>query len=474
MDFSSQLANLQRSATAAAAREDGQSRRERSDSNGHSYYGRPGRDRGGGRRRHNNNNYYHHNKRHRPSPPGPFRNPKWNAIKHAIDSLPPYRPELFNKEERSASQQFHLCLLAITIDKLHFEEIWKTWARNQQESFSNLTISLIGHAKDPSCTEISPWFLSHLLVNPPRMGRGNQYAPPTYHSRRPQWGSIDITRAMLDLCHECLKIGNPAEREEADERFCVNRYVVVHPEAKDSSTGKKVTLPPVDAVLFISETCVPIANLTPDLLFEGKSIINYRDTPNNGFSRQLQFDKIHSLVSDKKRKADQWMWLCRSHLLSIMNDLPYNFWECFQDCNASDELFFPTAMAVLGILPTCNSSNPSGDGERKDDTGNEVVSDDAPNSDAAKTDPVSDEGTNSNDNFGKTEQVLKQRITYADWSMSAKNPATFSTKNDLRTIMELAQTEGFLVARKFTPDLKTEDWREVVMSNDHFEESSNS
>mmetsp|Transcript_11921 Transcript_11921/g.18353 ORF Transcript_11921/g.18353 Transcript_11921/m.18353 type:complete len:468 (-) Transcript_11921:2010-3413(-) len=463
MDFSSQLANLQRSATAAVAREEGQSRRPRSDSNELSYYGRPGRDRGGGRRRHNHNNNYHNNKRHRSfGPPGPFRNPKWNAIKHAIDSLPPYPPAAV-KEGSNASQQFHLCLLAITIDKLHFEEIWKIWARHQQDQYSNLTISLIGHAKDPSCAELSPWFLSHLLVDPPRMGRGNQYAPPTYHSRRPQWGSIEITRAMLDLCHESLKIGNPVEREEADERFCINRYVMVDPEPAGEITGQKVTLPPVDAVLFISETCVPIANLTPDLLFGGKSIVNYRDTPNNGFSRQLQFDKIHSLVGNKKRKADQWMWLCRPHLLSIINDLPYNFWECFQDCNASDELFFPTSMAALGILPTDESNEPSTDGANKNSTKQETSGNDSPTCEASNT--ITATSDNNTENIRSDEQVLKRPITYADWSMSAKNPATFSTKKELQTIMELAQTEGFLVARKFTPDLTLEEWTEIVINH---------
>jgi hypothetical protein len=214
---------------------------------------------------------------------------------------------------------------------------------------------------------------------------------------------------MIDLAQESLKIGDK-KADIPDERFSAKRYFFVRPDAEGQDP-----FPPVDKVLFISETCLPIASLSPDMLKMPCSIVNARDTPNNGFSRQLQFEKMHSLLP-RKFKADQWMMLSRRHLAVILRELPYNFWECFLDCKASDELYFPTAMSVLGIL---------------------------------------DEGA---------EEVSKQRITYSDWSMGAKNPVTFDKADELRRIVQEAQKEGCLVARKFV-GITLDEWRDVVVSS---------
>ena len=87
---------------------------------------------------------------------------------------------------------------------------------------------------------------------------------------------------MLDLCHESLKIGNTAanNKEERDDRFSTNRCAMAQPLTEDQMKTKEVVLPPVDAILFISETCLPVANLTSDFpLKRNKSIVNYRDAP---------------------------------------------------------------------------------------------------------------------------------------------------------------------------------------------------
>eukprot|EP00548_Thalassiothrix_antarctica_P009266 CAMPEP_0194157040 /NCGR_PEP_ID=MMETSP0152-20130528/70481_1 /TAXON_ID=1049557 /ORGANISM="Thalassiothrix antarctica, Strain L6-D1" /LENGTH=593 /DNA_ID=CAMNT_0038865157 /DNA_START=287 /DNA_END=2065 /DNA_ORIENTATION=- len=577
MDFSSQLANLQRTVAAAASRkttkEDSSPRgNNNNDNSGHdySYYGRPNDNgRGGvgnnsnnqnqsnhnsnnrGRRRHynnNNNNYCNNNnKRHRPNhhgPPGPYRSVKWNTLKNAIDTLPSYEelsssslptrttkttaaitantPETSNSSKFKTAatttnlpssinnKTFHLCLLAITIDDLLLEEIWKEWAdyqcRTIYENYQiSLSISLIGHAKNPSVVK-SAWYQSHLLVNSPRMGRGNTYAPPTYHTRHPAWGSIDITRAMLDLCHEAMQIGAPEPKDpniERDPRFSANRYLLVqhrqqqqeqcssstkekdndHSNSDDKETEQTTTssttnkLPPIDSVVFISETCLPVSNLTLDLLLiagRRKSIVNYRFTPNNGFSRQLQFDKIHSAIPTHKRvKADQWMWLCRSHLQHILNTLPHNLWECFLDCNASDELYFPTALSVLGILANPNApatdenkdtitdysqqqhvtSTPEAGSKNENTIKNqkEQVSTDAAVV-VETTKSLYDKTQNSSSVIlPKNKEVSKRRITYCDWSMNAKNPASFDVYDtkELKKVFQLAKQEKCLLARKF-------------------------
>lgn len=424
MDFSSQLASLQKTANDALKgstnnnkndRDVSNQSRSRSPPRSHNRYGEskrprdhrqrpptnhPGRDNGP----HFNNNYrgesrnndgrQYETKRRRREEDGPFRHPKWNELKRAVDSLRKYQPPAETKPCT------HLCLLAITINELPFEAVWRDWAARQ-----SITISLICHAKEPHKVQ-SEWLKSRLLVEPPRMGRGNDFAPPIYRTRRPQWGSIEITLAMLDLCNESLKIGMDAYRSK-DPRFSTNRYGF-QPEST-STAG----LPQVDKILFISETCLPIDSLTDELLASPCSIVNSRDTPNNGFSRQLQFDKIHSLVP-LKFKADQWMMLSRPHLQCIMSELPPNFWECFRDCNASDEMYFPTSLALLGI-------------------GIE---------------------------HGEQPQLVTRRITYSDWSTGPRNPATFEAK-DLKRVVEEARKEGCLAARKFV-GITLEEWKAVV------------
>jgi hypothetical protein len=410
MDFASQLANLQKTASAAQSRgnnnRDDQNRSRspprqnnrdnrpppdhRTDHRRHQGSNNAARDNGrydNSRDNHSSYGRQPDQKRQRRELDGPYRSAKWNNLKRAVDTLPKYRPPT------EIQPCTHMCLLAITINDLPLEAIWRDWAERQ-----SITISLICHAKEPNKVQ-SEWLKSRLLVEPPRSGRGNDFAPPTYHTRYPQWGSIEITRAMLDLCDESLKVGTDADMK--DFRFSTNRYGF-----EETATA----LPKVDKVLFISETCLPIASLTDELLASPISVVNSRDTPNNGFSRQLQFEKIHSLVP-LKLKADQWMMLSRPHLQFVMTMIPHTLWECFRDCNASDELYFPTALALLGI--------------------------------------VDDES-----------QLVKRRITYADWSMGPKNPATFETK-DLKKVVEEARKEGCLVARKFI-GIDLEEWKAVV------------
>ena len=46
------------------------------------------------------------------------------------------------------------------------------------------------------------------------------------------------------------------------------------------------------------------------------------------------------------------------------------------------------------------------------------------------------------------EYIRRRRMTYADWSVSAKNPASF-TSREWKEVVEKARKEGCLFARKF-------------------------
>jgi hypothetical protein len=107
MDFSSQLANLQKTAATADRRggdrhssQQGQAKRPR-------------------RRRH----YFNE-----------------TAMKKALATLPHYRPR------ESPNTHRHIALLFITIDDLPYEHIWKEWMSSQDD---DIHVSVVCHAKFP-------------------------------------------------------------------------------------------------------------------------------------------------------------------------------------------------------------------------------------------------------------------------------------------------------------------------------------
>ena len=92
-------------------------------------------------------------------------------------------------------------------------------------------------------------------------------------------------------------------------------------------------------------------------------------------------------------------------------------------------MYFPTALAILGIL----ASNDGND--------------------------------NNNSNAVQTEtggECRKQRVTYANWSMSAKKPASFHS-NELKKVTELARKQGCLIARKFSERVEIRNWKAIVL-----------
>ncbi|KAL3911472.1 MAG: hypothetical protein SGARI_001632 [Bacillariaceae sp.] len=154
----------------------------------------------------------------------------------------------------------HIALLAITIDDMPYEHLWKGWcdtltktiAKDQDDYF----ISIVCHAKYPRNVK-SEWLRQRLISHPPKRGRGNSFEDPTFLTRVPAWGSVEITRAMLDVLQDGLKIGNCTQ---ADKRFSANRYVVRTPQSFDQDADDSAAkIPPVDHFLFVSETCVPVA-----------------------------------------------------------------------------------------------------------------------------------------------------------------------------------------------------------------------
>lgn len=383
----------------------------------------------------------------------------------------------------------HIALLFLTIDDLPHEHIWKEWIKGPSSdaksdgSNEGPMISVICHAKYPERIT-SPWLKQRHLI---RFQKGTdekqesdsqQQHPPKLHSRRPEWGSIEITRGMIDLLEEGLRIGGKKETGDVksgdanifDRHTSYRRYVSspsdALPESDDANASPIQSdddIPPVDRFIFLSESCLPVTTLNEvEMALFGpktdksskntddgtaqkknpynKSWINARSTPNNGYSRQLQWDEIRKsdIPSDLVWKADQWIVLNRAHgeaVASMSNNYlnGRSLWYAFRRCRASDEMYFPTALSILGII-----ARPPGVVEVEDERNEKCAGD----------------------------QIRRRKVTYCDWSVSAKNPASFTAK-DLEKVVVKARGEGCLFARKFVPLVSNSQAKDAhAVSND--------
>ena len=440
MDFSKQLASLQRSAQSAAASSSGRGNVGSSGNGG----GRGDRNRKRGRDEH----YEHSSSRggggwrgH-----GSFsrREEELNKLVQSILSKP-HNSDSANVRSKSETDETpspskptakatkHLALLFLTIDDLPFEHIWRAWLSGSVGRSDGMIVSILCHSKYPDRVK-SDWLKQRLLVDKKRAGGSNEVH---YLTRRPEWGSIEITRAMIDLVEEGLLIGgdnestnNEGKADALDDSTTTSARRFVSTPAHVDSTDEP--LPPVDKFVFVSETCLPVATLEEfeTTLFGGANSANAsswlkaRNSPNNGYSRQQQWDRMsRAIPSENVWKADQWILLIREHAEAVAragrgsssNNGNGNYggaelWECFKRTRASDELYFPTALSLLNIIR--GSDLELGD------------------------------------------KVSNRRITYCDWSMSARNPGSFNVllegrKAEFLEVVRLAREEGCLFARKF-------------------------
>jgi len=363
-------------------------------------------------------------------------------------------------EEEKQKTTKHLALLAITIDELPYEAIWKGWCEALSsaidESADEFFISVICHAKFPDKVE-SEWLRKRIITFPPKQGRGNSFMDPVFLSRQPEWGSVEITRAMLDLLQDALKIGNSDNTAvQEDKRFCPSRFVVRTPPSFDASKP----IPPVDQFLYISESCMPV--VTAKELFTKISDPNFswlnarhrteEETPKNKYEDD-QFAGINRRIPGQYRwKGDQWVLLARRHASSIIGmDRPFKpakhqLWQSFRNINASDEMFFPTALALLGDLRYTKCGNDTQMGRKRDEESSQDGGQQPPN-------PPADPPENTPP--PKNSLICLKPVTYTDWTEGMKNPALF-TKGavDLRRVGKIARDMGCLVARKFATHIK--------------------
>ena len=103
-------------------------------------------------------------------------------------------------------------------------------------------------------------------------------------------------------------------------------------------------------------------------------------------------------------------------------------WPFFKRCSASDEMYFPTCLALLGEITAAALSSSSS------------------SSSAA---PSSQPPSEPQEGLFASDSVAKRRLTFCRWGDSPKSPEAFDAFD--AGVLAAAVGEGCLFARKFKP-----------------------
>lgn len=420
MSFASQLANFQKSISSNNDKNKNRNNNNRQQQNQSSSYPNPKK-----RLRHQSNTTEYEEKLQ-------------NKLLTLSKSLP--------SSSSVVSSTNHIAILILIIDELPFESIWKSWMNDnkrsdevddngEEEPSSDYSVSVLIHAKYPERVR-SEWVRQRLILDDKHYSKDDGSKQPL--SFCPEWGSIEITRAMIELVQQALRIGESGVSTSGtseDKEDVVERYSC-RMKHKTSSSGL------IDRFMFVSESCIPILPLRSlgkalYTTYTNKSWMNYRNTPNNGYARQLQWDRIHAAIPPTFiHKSDQWLVLTRTHASLVVRDVPLLFSEYspkkplytfFEKVKASDEMYFPTVLALAGV------------------------------------------------SFEK--DIHQKCNTYCDWEgINTKSPGLFTSTRELKDVKLRVLDGGFFFARKFKfrDGLCVDDWLDIVNIEKKVEEIGNS
>ena len=240
-----------------------------------------------------------------------------------------------------------------------------------------------------------------------------------------------------------------------------NDAVAVKSESQQSTetddTGKPASVPSKVTTTTPTDTAAEEQAVDPwDISWLNARHRNMEGTPHNVYERD-QFGNIHRMVPGICRwKADQWLLLSRKHAMAVLNmdrHMPPKdeLWNAFANVNASDEMYFPTALSILGILQQDGVDTapvpPPAAGSAYDYEDGRSASDPVPTP--------------------NPKEVEKRPVTYTDWSEGMRNPTSFSNVRELTQVATAARQKGCLMARKFVlatdgPAISVDDW-DIVM-----------
>jgi hypothetical protein len=311
-----------------------------------------------------------------------------------------------------------LAFLFLIVDTLPYEDLWTAWLGHLPDAHVHI------HAKHPERIR-SEWVRQRLITS----SSGDIV---TY---RPDWGSIELVRAMLALLRAALR---------------------------DPDVGR---------LCFLSESCLPAvdpAAAERTLLGATRSWLDIKFRPNNGYSALHQFAPMR--CGWRPAKADQWCLLLRAHAERLLRQP--RCWQAFKRVKAADEIFIPTLLRMYGILhdegtlvchhgeDECRSRFPH--------TARLSWTADGPDRTVMRVKPRTDPAELSTDDIMNAAilaldtdwpvygEVESRKLTYVDWSYSCLHPTTFRWNLALH---RRAQERGCLFVRKVI-DVDHDAWRQ--------------
>jgi len=323
---------------------------------------------------------------------------------------------LSSSSSSEAKKRIHIAICATVVSSLPHEAIWRSWMSHRSINGSTCTsASMHIHAKSPSTIPNESWIKSKLI--------------PISHN--PNWNDVRIVQAMLSLAEFAMQDGT---KSEENEDGC-------------NENNSNIRHPMPTHIMYVTESCIPISTLDQlaDMIrqkekklapSEGCSFMDFygRDSPRcSRFDEHACFS-IQDVPSEAIFKAlPGWCLLSALHVQQIL-DMPsqefggdqHQLYPLFKNVWAPEEVFFPTALALLGILR--NYKYQEGDG---------------------------------------TAEVIKQSIMWAKWDDRARgkeraHPIAYDGQFD-RTLVETARESGCFFMRKLKKQVDVRDWEELCL-----------
>ena len=258
-----------------------------------------------------------------------------------------------------------LAICLCIVDDLPHADIWKYWIGNGENASLHL------HAKHPEKVA-GEWTRSKLIGK----------------SHNPNWNDVRIVKAMLSLANEALE----------DER-------VTH-------------------IYFGTESCLPVVSLTKGLsrIQDGVSYLkHYNKSQASRFEERECWSPVEQFVPSEAiyKALPGWGVLCRAHVKAILDMLPsHDFWKAFETCWAPEEVYFGTALSLLGLLT----------------------------------------------------EVQNKSLVYAEWNDRARNekdrahPRTFASNDFSQGLVDyIREKKGCIFVRKVTKPMALHWWKQSVL-----------
>ena len=213
-----------------------------------------------------------------------------------------------------------LALCFLVVEDIPHAQVWKEWIE-QSKAHANRGVRVFIHAKFP---EKLPQEWQQYAI---RDQKGDII------NFKPNWGQIEITRALLKLFEIAL-------RQHDD----------------------------VDRLVYVSESCVPVTTfkVAAERLWEhDKSWLAAYQKPVDGYDGMMM-NAVDTKAIPKEcvYKCDTWVMLTRQHAKAVILDLPEHVgrpvWPFFSRVKVADEVCLPTLLACIGAIV-------SPEGDREDD-----------------------------------------------------------------------------------------------------------